>query len=75
MRRKFSVLLLSVGLIVGAATPALAHGGSVTPRGTGVCRNLNVHLNGNGAAAAAEGGFTTAAGSGVVAWAHCPAPA
>ena len=70
MRRKLSVLLLSVGLVVGAATPALAHGGSVAPPGTGVCRNLDVHLN--GAASAAEGGFTSASGSGVVAWAHCP---
>ncbi len=71
MRRKLSVLLLSVGLFVGAATPAFAHGGSVTPPGTDTCRALEVHLNGNGSAAAAEDGLTRASASGVVKWAHC----
>ena len=71
MRRKLSVLLLSAGLVVGAATPASAHGGSVTPPGTDTCRDLAVHQNGNGSAEAAEDGMTRASVSGVVAWGHC----
>ena len=71
MRRKLSVLLLSVGLFVGAATPAFAHGGSVTPPGTDTCRVLAIHQNGNGSAAAAEDGLTTASVSGVAKWGHC----
>ena len=71
MKKRLSVLLLSVGLVVGAAAPAFAHGGSVIPPGTDVCRDLNLHQKGNGSAAAAEGGLATASISGVVAWIHC----
>jgi hypothetical protein len=71
MRRKLSVVLLSVGLFFGAATPAFAHGGSVTPPGTETCRGLAINLNGNGSAEAAEDGLTRASISGVVKWAHC----
>ena len=72
MIRRFVITLsLAVSLLVGGASAALAHGGSVAPSGTGVCTNLNVHENGNGSAAAAGGGLGTASVSGVVAWTHC----
>ena len=39
MRRKLSVLLISVGLLVGAATPAFAHT-QVCPPGSGGSQNI-----------------------------------
>jgi len=60
MRRKLSVLLIAVGLLVGAATPAYAGNNAVTANpgnSGGVCFVVNHHAGGGIATAKAANGL------------------
>lgn len=70
-QRILTMIAAAAAMSALAASPALAHGGSVSPADEQPCRNLN--LNERGAAAHAQDGLSAAGEHGAaVAWAHCP---
>lgn len=71
-RTKSTIAAVIVGATLGlGSSPALAHGGSVTPAAEGQdCRNLD--LNEKGQAGHAVQGLSTAGEHGAAArWGHC----
>lgn len=71
-QRILTMIAAAAAMSALAASPALAHGGSVSPPADEQpCRNLN--LNERGAAAHAQDGLSAAGEhAAAVAWAHCP---